>query len=339
MSLLPLIDVVVIGLNSEKTLTRCLESVKKSSYPQRNLSLIYADGGSIDSSPSIAKAFGCTFVACGAPSPTPGSQRNAGWRLGSGKYVQFLDSDTIMDPEWLLKAVSAIEAKKAGAVAGDRRELHPEHSVFNWIGDLEWNGKAGESECFGGDVLVARAALEATGGYDPGLIAGEDPELSYRIRRAGYRILKLDEPMTKHDLAMLGLRQYCRRSFRSGHAYAEVHAMHEDFWARDARRIIARAVPFAVATAALPLCLLSGYYLLAWAACVAILLRPRLLLVGNFARDLSLARREARLYAWHASLVVLPQFLGMLRFYAGRALSRPLTNARLLPGSGGKAAA
>ena len=92
--------------------------------------------------------------------------------MGSSKYIQFLDSDTVLDSEWLGKAITAIQSSKAGAVAGDRREMRPEASVFNWIGDLEWNGEPGEAECFGGDVLASREALERTGGYDPDLSAG-----------------------------------------------------------------------------------------------------------------------------------------------------------------------
>ena len=103
MSLCPSIDVVVIGLNSEKTLARCLESVWNCAYPRTKLTLIYADGGSTDSSVSIAQSFDCELARIDAGSPTPGKQRNAGWRLGSAQYIQFLDSDTVMDPEWLGK--------------------------------------------------------------------------------------------------------------------------------------------------------------------------------------------------------------------------------------------
>ncbi len=339
MSSFPSIDIVVIGLNSEATLSACLKSVKSCAYPQDKLLLFYADGGSQDASITVARSFGCTCVHSDAKAPTPGGQRNAGWRLGSAKYVQFLDSDTIMDSEWLGKAVAAMQSPDVGAVTGNRSELKPKASVFNWLGDLEWKAEPGETDCFGGDVLVARAVLEETGGYNPRLIAGEDPELSYRIRRAGYTILKLDEPMTKHDLAMVTLKQYCRRAFRSGHAYAEVHSMHRKVWRAEVRRIVLRSAPIAAATAVLPLCIFQPWISVLWAVCLAILMRPRLILAGKFEQQLGLSRREARIYAWHASLVVLPQFLGMLRFYAGRVLSRPLTNARMLSRGGTRAVA
>lgn len=329
---LPSIDVVVIGLNSARTLADCLRSVEASDYPRSLISVIYADGGSSDGSPGIAESLGCACVRVEADSPTPGRQRNAGWRVGSGRFVQFLDSDTIVDPSWLGKAALALSAERVGAVCGDRREMHPERSAYNWIGDLEWNPAPGETEAFGGDALVSRAALEATGGYDPELIAGEDPELSYRIRRAGYEIIKLAEPMTKHDLAMYSLKQYWKRSFRSGHAFAEVHAMHPDFWGRQCLRLSVRCLPFLAGVVLLPLSLASAWLAVPFLAGAVVLLRPRLCLLRKFRDGLSLTEREARLYAWHASLVVLPQYFGLLRYRFGRVLGRPLTNRRMIAG-------
>ena len=37
----------------------------------------------------------------------------------------------------------------------------------------------------GGDVVMRTAALAAAGGYRDSLIAGEEPELALRLRRAG----------------------------------------------------------------------------------------------------------------------------------------------------------
>lgn len=338
MSSLPSIDVVVIGLNPAKTLRACLESIKTCGYSRDKVSIIYADGGSTDGSLEIAESEGCLVVRVDAAAPTPGRQRNAGWRAGSAEYVQFLDSDTILHPQWLGKAAAAFSGEKTGAVCGNRRELHPEETLFNWLGDLEWNGPSGPAEAFGGDVLIRRTVLELTGGYDPDLIAGEDPELSYRVRREGFSILKLDEPMTSHDLAMRTVKQYWKRAYRSGHAYAEVHRRHRDFWSEESKRIAFRTVPLLAALALSPLALLSPWVLLALPVGVVLLLRPRILLTRKFQETLSLSAKDARIYGWHASLVVLPQFFGVLRYWFGRIFKRPLTNKRILPKLAGKAA-
>jgi GT2 family glycosyltransferase len=49
-------------------------------------------------------------------------------------------------------------------------------------------GKEGPCDFFGGGVLIRREALEDANGYDEYLIAGEDPDLSYRIREKGWEI-------------------------------------------------------------------------------------------------------------------------------------------------------
>ena len=49
-------DIVIIGLNAEKTLQRCIESIKENSYSQNLITIIYSDGGSIDNSVKIAES-------------------------------------------------------------------------------------------------------------------------------------------------------------------------------------------------------------------------------------------------------------------------------------------
>jgi len=339
---LPRIDCVVIGVNAAATLHRCLRSILDSDYPPELLQPIYVDGGSSDTSVEIAREIdGVQVVELTPEYPTPGLGRNGGWRAGAAPLVQFLDSDTVLDPGWLRKAVTVLEDDVA-AVKGNREEMHPDRTVYNWIGSLEWNDAPGESESFGGDVLIRRQALEETGGYDEELVGGEDPELSRRIRLKGWRILQLDELMTMHDLAMTTVSQYWRRAYRSGYAFSAVVDRFADsgtsFWKQEYRRILVRGVGF-VGFTLLGLCFLCvGFYW--WFAVVLgigcllfgclLLFFPRLFRVKNFERDNKLDNRQAKIYAWHCSLVVVPDIFGVIRFYAGKLMGRPLRNKRNL---------
>lgn len=95
---------------------------------------------------------------------------------------------------------------------------------------------------FGGDVLMRSAALAAAGGYRDSLIAGEEPELALRLRRAGGEIWRLDSDMTRHDAAMHRFGQWWARSVRAGHAFAEGAALHghgpERHYVRETRRAL-----------------------------------------------------------------------------------------------------
>ena len=91
------IDVVIIGVNTEKTLGKCLESVLESRYKEGEIHIWYVDGGSTDGSVAIARSCsGVHVIEIHPEYPSPGLGRNAGWRAGNSPMVQFLDSDTIL---------------------------------------------------------------------------------------------------------------------------------------------------------------------------------------------------------------------------------------------------
>jgi GT2 family glycosyltransferase len=106
--------------------------------------------------------------------------------------------------------------------------MYPEASIFNRVLDLDWVYRPGLTEFCGGDVLMRRKALLETGGFDEGLIAGEEPELCRRMRARGYTILHIDHPMTGHDLQITRWSQYWKRATRAGHAYAEISRRYRD---------------------------------------------------------------------------------------------------------------
>ncbi len=223
---LPAFSVVVIGRNEGQRLVRCLKSIAAigdGSSASLSCEVIYVDSASSDGSPERAAAMGARVIALDAPRPTAALGRNAGWQQATAEFVLFLDGDTILDPQFPARAFASMLADQTiAAVWGHRRELHPEASLYNRILDLDWIYPPGPAEFCGGDVLMRRAALEAVGGYDGTLIAGEEPEMCRRMRALGYRILHIDAPMTGHDLDMKHFAQYWKRATRAGHAYAEV---------------------------------------------------------------------------------------------------------------------
>jgi GT2 family glycosyltransferase len=74
--------------------------------------------------------------------------------------------------------------------------------------------------------MMRATALEAVGGYRNELIAGEEPELSIRLREKGWRLWRIDESMAIHDADMSRFSQWWRRSVRSGYAYALGASLH-----------------------------------------------------------------------------------------------------------------
>jgi GT2 family glycosyltransferase len=218
--------IVVIGRNEGERLGPSLASALA-----EGVRVIYVDSGSSDGSPQAAVARGCAVLQLDPSRPFSAARaRNEGveeiLRLEPGlEFIQLLDGDSVLEAGWLDRARRELVARPdVCAVLGRLREAHPERSLWNRVCDLEWNLAPGEVHCFGGIVLLRAAAFRRAGGFNTGLIAGEEPELAQRLRRDGGRVVSLDVPMAVHDAAMTRFGQWWRRSVRSGHAYAHVCA-------------------------------------------------------------------------------------------------------------------
>ena len=112
------------------------------------------------------------------------------------------------------------------AVAGRLRERHPEQSIYNWLCDREWDRPAGEAASCGGIAMMRVNALRQVEGFRDDLIAGEEPELCFRLRAAGWRIWRLNDDMAWHDAGMTRFGQWWRRALRSGYVAAQGASLH-----------------------------------------------------------------------------------------------------------------
>ncbi|MCP4093840.1 MAG: glycosyltransferase [Planctomycetes bacterium] len=214
--------VVAIGRNEGERLQRCLASVVG-----EGRRVVYVDSGSTDNSLEIARELGAEIVELDLAIPfTAARARNEGWRHlltvePRMQFVQFLDGDCELVHGWMEQAFAALQTEEGLAVVcGRRRERFPEASRYNLLCDIEWETPIGKADACGGDAMMRVAALLAVDGFNNRVIAGEEPDLCFRLRAAGWFIERLDGEMTLHDAAMTKLSQWWQRSRRAGHAYA-----------------------------------------------------------------------------------------------------------------------
>lgn len=237
------VGVVVIGRNEGARLVRCLESVVGGCG-----CVVYVDSGSSDESVAEAKKRGVEVVELDMGQPfTAARARNEGYQrmmeVDAGiEYVQFVDGDCEMAPQWLSVCHAALAGQDDVAiVCGMLRERHPEASIYNQLFEMEFNQEPGETEWCGGIFMIRGKAFDQVGRFNGAIIAGEEPELCLRLRRVGLKIMRLDEVMGWHDAAMTRFGQWWKRMKRGGHAYAEGAAMHggsvDRYCVRDCMRI------------------------------------------------------------------------------------------------------
>jgi len=315
------ISIIVIGLNSAKTLESCLLSIKNMDVPEEAIlkNIIYVDGGSTDRSAQIAKAVdGVKIIELSSEKATPGKQRNIGWRAAEGEWINFFDSDTEVDKNWLREAINNID-NGIGAIFGQRKEKYPNKNWFHFIADLEWVKPVSDAKYFGGDVMIRRNVLEESGGYDESLIAGEDPELSARIRSMGYSIKGLDKIMCYHDINMDNFKQYFKRSARSGYGYASAGLKmlknNENAWFLKMLKLLCKGF--------LVLFFISISFLSTFRAGVLFAIIVIFLpfsKVGFFQKNFKITFKQSCIYASHCSVVTFLQLFGVLRYFLEKFL-------------------
>lgn len=284
----PEVGAVVIGRNEGARLETCLGSVL------RDLSdIVYVDSGSTDRSVSLARDVGVEVVELDLSKPfTAARARNAGFKrllqLAPGlRYVQFIDGDCELQPGWIERAQRFAKChSKTAVLCGRRRERRPESTPYNRLCDMEWDTPVGPAAACGGDALIRIDAFKAAKGFDESLIAGEEPDLCFRMRQLGWSIERLDAEMTLHDADMTRFGQWWQRNVRSGYAVAEAYHRRGSHEPQLRRKVISNAL---------------------WSLPPAWLLWPVLWL--------RVQRKSGGLYASHIVAGKLPHLAGQLKFW------------------------
>lgn len=306
-----MVGVVVIGRNEGERLKICLESVLEC-LPY----VVYVDSGSSDNSISIAKKLGVDIVALDMRIPfTAARARNAGvdrlkQQSDEIEFVQFVDGDCEMTKGWIQTASDYLDAHpNISVVCGRLRERYPEKSVYNTLCDIEWDTPVGEADACGGISMARMDVLIETTGFNPEVIAGEEPELCLRIRKKGWGIWRLGSEMGFHDADMLHFKQWWKRNVRSGYAFALGAHMHGSYptyhWRAETRRT--RLWALYLPALIVPLSIFSPFFIF------LIFIYPfqvaRLAL--NKRKDID----RNWVYAFYMTLCKFPELQGQLKFY------------------------
>jgi GT2 family glycosyltransferase len=317
------VGAVVIGRNEGERLQRCLRSLVGRVAP-----LVYVDSQSSDDSVAFARGLGVEVVELDLSIPfTAARARNEGFErlrevAPETELVQFVDGDCEVLEGWVELARDTLMADPTlVAVTGVRRERYPERSVFNELCDVEWrSGTFGETNRFGGDVMIRASALAAVGGYNPRVIAAEDDEVALRLFQRGGKILRVNREMTLHDAAIYHVSQWWQRAKRAGHGYAQVSYMHGEppanKFKEEKKRVLTWgvAVPAALLALAPPSLgaslLLAGVYPLRAARVAANSLRE------------GMSPRASAVWGLSCAFTSFPEAVGMAKFHVDRLLSR-----------------
>jgi GT2 family glycosyltransferase len=215
----PMISVIILNYNGKNFLMDCLTSVLKSNYP--NFEIILVDNASTDDSIKIVEE----TLGCSALLKIIKNDANLGFAAGNnlgagyskGKYVLFLNNDTLVEPNWIIELVNVLESDaKIGAAQSklisfsDKRTIDSAGDFVDYYGlsfrKGSWGVNEGEydriEEIFsarGAALIVKSQIFAAIGGFDSDFFfCYEDIDLCWRIRINGYKIFFVPKSRVYH---------------------------------------------------------------------------------------------------------------------------------------------
>lgn len=124
----PLVSIIVPMYNAAKCITRCVESICAQTY--KSIEILLLNDGSADDTAAI-----CARLAEKDPrialvnkaNSGASDTRNQGIALAHGKYIQFVDSDDWLAPDFTEKLVAAAEQNHAELVIAPFWMVYPDN--------------------------------------------------------------------------------------------------------------------------------------------------------------------------------------------------------------------
>lgn len=192
------VSVVIATRNAERTLERCLATVRDQNFP--HIEVVVVDNLSTDATLAVAESLADVVLRAG---PERSAQRNTGAQAASGEVLVFLDADMLLEPGVVREAVGHLSSPTTSGV------IIPERS----FGDGFWaRCKALEKRLALNEPAVEAARafrkvdFSAANGYDEHLTACEDWDLADRIDAADDRTTARTGSLVWHDEGKLRLR-------------------------------------------------------------------------------------------------------------------------------------
>jgi len=186
------VSVIVPALNEEKVIGQCLDSLHRLNFPPNDFEVILADNGSTDHTIDVARSFSdkLNLTILQKPGIHVSALRNLGASQAQGRFFAFLDSDCIVPPNWLSRAMASLSQKEVGVVGAHFRIPDDSGWVSRaWYGDLFREKQGDLAWVPASNTVVSRDTFQRLGGFDESIETNEDCEFCSRVRAVGLRVI------------------------------------------------------------------------------------------------------------------------------------------------------
>lgn len=314
----PELAAVIIARDEEELIARSIQSVLHATSGFPGCEVVMVDSHSTDRTAEVARTFPVRVVRIRQGVRTsPAMGRLIGERLTRSEFVLFVDGDTEIEGHWVREAVELMrERPDVGGVGGKLRDIYYREGIA--VGENPDGFRVPDhivdADQLGGNALYRRAALEATGSFNPYVFSNEEAELAERIRQAGYAVVRIPELVGTHHTLPPGTVGELRRRLRENLiiGYGQVLRLSLSnglFWvhARQMKRYLqfAAVVFLGLMAAAASLVHADSRYFLSWLGACAVL-------IGVLAlRSRSVRKPFVLILGW--AFWIIPMLIGFLQ--------------------------
>jgi GT2 family glycosyltransferase len=223
------VSIIIPTYNRKEELKQLLAALREQTLSQKAYELIIIDDGSNDSTPEFLqreKERGSLSFAAQLHRG-PGAARNEGMKLARGEIFVFTDTDCIPHRHWLESLLRPFEDETAGAAGGPEipdtdASFLPRCFQFVMTSPLTTGGLRGAKKRIARyyprtfNMAISRKAYEKVGGFRE-WYHGEDVEMSFRIRQAGFKLLYCEDAKVYHRRSAI-FSQFFFQLLRMGEA-------------------------------------------------------------------------------------------------------------------------
>lgn len=209
-----MISFVIIGLNEEKNIARCIDSITYACENQIiDYEIIFVDSGSSDKTLDIvSKNYNVKIITVSGDFKSAALARHIGSEECNGDYIFFIDGDMEIEKDSNLKyCIDMLKTQGVGVISGKLKELRYKDNVVVDIVADRYNVLVDKVNLNtpGGYFLILKNVLQKGGGFNISIKCNEEIELFVRLKKLGYKIYRTNRLTCIHH----DHKYYCKSSY------------------------------------------------------------------------------------------------------------------------------